>query len=130
MKFKIQAKLIAVPSPKPVLLSTSTGKDAQFYEYALTEFTLNGARNRLLIFKAEGQQTLFLSFKDLTNGKETYGAGRYLDIEEPTQETFVLLDFNKAYNPYCAYNDNYSCPFPPEENYLNVTIKAGEKKYH
>jgi uncharacterized protein (DUF1684 family) len=70
---------------------------------------------------------LFIPFTDLTNGKETYGGGRYLDIIIPETDSFIL-DFNLAYNPYCAYNHTYSCPIPPEENFINNQVKAGEKK--
>ena len=74
--------------------------------------------------------TLFLAFADATSGDETYGAGRYLDVKKVPGATTVTLDFNKAYNPYCAYSDNFSCPFPPKENILSIPIKAGEKVYH
>jgi uncharacterized protein len=73
---------------------------------------------------------LFLAFGDATSAKETYGAGRYLDITKTPGATTIILDFNKAYNPYCAYNETYSCPLPPPENLLNVAIRAGEKSYH
>jgi uncharacterized protein len=71
---------------------------------------------------------LFLPFRDSTSGNETYGAGRYLDIDAAANNT-VTIDFNLAYNPYCAYNDAYSCPLPPGENWLTVAIRAGEKSY-
>jgi uncharacterized protein (DUF1684 family) len=71
---------------------------------------------------------LFLPFRDKTNGKTTYGAGRYLDISFPASDS-IYLDFNKAYNPYCAYDDRWSCPLVPFENHLEVSILAGEKKY-
>ena len=73
--------------------------------------------------------TLFLAFADATSAKESYGAGRYLDIKKVPGSTSLILDFNKAYNPYCAYNENFSCPFPPSENLLHVAITAGEKVY-
>ena len=73
--------------------------------------------------------TLFLAFADVTSARETYGAGRYLDIKKIPGATSIELDFNKAYNPYCAYNENYTCPLPPKENFLKVAILAGEKNY-
>jgi uncharacterized protein (DUF1684 family) len=73
---------------------------------------------------------LFLAFADATSGIETYGAGRYLDVKKVPAATSIELDFNLAYNPYCAYNENFSCPFPPKENVLKVAILAGEKSYH
>lgn len=71
---------------------------------------------------------LFLPFRDATSGKETYGAGRYLDLEQPV-EGVIEIDFNLAYNPYCAYSDSYSCPLPPHENWLTVPIAAGEQSF-
>jgi uncharacterized protein len=73
---------------------------------------------------------LFLAFADATSANETYGAGRYLDLKKVPGATSILLDFNQAYNPYCAYSDGFSCPFPPKENILTIAINAGEKKYH
>ena len=70
----------------------------------------------------------YIPFTDLTNGEETYGAGRYLDFKIPESEK-VIIDFNLAYNPYCAYNHSYSCPIPPKENNLNIKIEAGEKTF-
>jgi hypothetical protein len=73
---------------------------------------------------------LFIPFTDITTGDETYGSGRYLDIElSDIKNNFVELDFNKAYNPYCAYSTNYNCPIPPKENNLSIAIKAGEKTF-
>lgn len=131
-KYNIIAKLTKIPSGKLVPLSTSTGEEENFLEYAFAEFELEGVKNRLLIFEPEnkGSTSLFLTFKDKTSAKETYGAGRYLEVSKIDGATSIELDFNKAFNPYCAYNDSFSCPFPPKENYLNVAIEAGEKKYH
>lgn len=78
----------------------------------------------------EGKKYLFIPFKDYTNGIETYGGGRYLDITKPEKGENWFLDFNKSYNPYCAYSYRYSCPVPPEENHLKIEIKAGVKQYH
>ena len=95
---------------------------------------MEGIENKLLILELMemGPQRgkLFLAFADETSGDETYGAGRYLDVKKVPAATSVVLDFNLAYNPYCAYNDSYSCPFPPKENILKIPIKAGEKTYH
>jgi hypothetical protein len=74
--------------------------------------------------------TLFLAFADGTSARETYGAGRYLDVKKVVGAATVELDFNKAYNPYCAYADHFSCPLPPRENILDIAIRAGEKSYH
>ncbi len=75
-----------------------------------------------------GRPTLFIPFRDATSGKETYGAGRYLEVEVNPSGRYVL-DFNLAYNPYCAYSDLYICPLPPGENWLRVEIRGGEKAH-
>lgn len=92
------------------------------------EFSLGGQPMSLAAFVEEGQalENLFVPFADLTTGKETYPAGRYLDIR-PTSTGFYNVDFNLAYNPTCAYNASYDCPYPPASNRLKVEIRAGEK---
>jgi uncharacterized protein len=133
-KFRISANLIPVENKKTVTLPTSDGLETRYLEYAYAEFSINGEACRLLILEimdmGPTRGTLFLAFADATSANETYGAGRYLDINKVPGSTAITLDFNKAYNPYCAYNDNFSCPFPPKENILNVAIRAGEKVYH
>ena len=81
---------------------------------------------QLAIYKGKEQEDLFLPFRDATSGNETYGAGRYLEPEELSTGE-IVVDFNLAYNPFCAYSENYSCPLPPFENHLKVPIRAGEK---
>ena len=93
------------------------------------EHTLNVYQNIELVKKPGFEKHLFVPFNDKTNGKETYGGGRFLDVME-TGEEKLIIDFNKAYNPYCAYNHKYSCPIPPEANNLDIKVKAGEKKWH
>lgn len=133
-KYRIKAALEPIEDKKVVILSTSDGKEQKYLEYAFASFSLEGIENKLLILELMemGPQRgkLFLAFADETSGDETYGAGRYLDVKKVPAATSVVLDFNLAYNPYCAYNDSYSCPFPPKENILKIPIKAGEKNYH
>lgn len=133
-KFRIKAKLQSVENKKVVLLATSDGVEQKYLEYAYAVFKLNDIEHRLLILELMdmGPQRgkLFLAFADETSGIDTYGAGRYLDVKKVPAATSIILDFNLAYNPYCAYNDTYSCPFPPKENILKVAINAGEKNYH
>lgn len=93
------------------------------------EYQLNVYQNIELVKKPGYENHLFIPFNDQTNGKTTYGGGRFLDITETGKDT-ILIDFNKAYNPYCAYNHKYSCPIPPEANNLDLKMKAGEKKFH
>jgi uncharacterized protein (DUF1684 family) len=114
---------------RPVFeMPTSTGKRRRMQRVGVLEFTLQGQPMTLGAFVEEGQQivNLFVPFADLTTGSETYPAGRYLDLH-PTSTGFYTIDFNKAYNPYCAYNQSYDCPFPPPSNRLKVPIRAGEK---
>ncbi len=134
LNYRINATLTPIKDKNVIVLSTSDGKEQKYLAYARATFTLDGVECKLLILEVMemGPQRgkLFLAFADETSGRETYGAGRYLDIKKVPVATSVLLDFNKAYNPYCAYNDSYSCPFPPTENVLKVAIRAGEMSYH
>lgn len=132
--YRIVADLTYVESRKMILLPTNDGKEQRYMDYAYAEFTLDGIKNKLLILEVVEmgpfRGKLFLAFGDETSARETYGAGRYLDVSKVPGSTTITLDFNLAYNPYCAYNDGYTCPLPPPENLLKVAIKAGEKSYH
>ena len=93
------------------------------------QFTFQGQSHTLGAFVPEGTQQivdLFVPFADMTTGTDTYAAGRYLDLA-PTSTGFYTIDFNRAYNPYCAYSKGYECPFPPPSNRLKVAVRAGEK---
>jgi uncharacterized protein len=119
--------------PDTTLLPMSDNKTEKYLRWGVAKFDINNAPQQLLLFlKANGtDSTLFVPFTDLTNGHDTYGGGRYLDAPIPRlDETALTLDFNRAYNPYCAYNNAYSCPVPPAENRLQVAIAAGEKSFH
>jgi uncharacterized protein len=133
-KYNLKAKLEPIEEKKVMLLGTSDGKEQKYLEYAYAIFDLDGVENKLLILELMDagplRGKLFLAFADATSGLETYGAGRYLDVKKVPAATSIDLDFNLAYNPYCAYNENFSCPFPPKENVLKVAILAGEKNYH
>ncbi len=134
LKYKISADLVPIENKKVVVLPTSDSKKKKYLEYAFAEFKLEGKKTNLLILEIMDsgpyRGTLFLAFADDTSTKETYGAGRYIDLKKVPGATSITLDFNKAYNPYCAYSDDFSCPFPPKENILPIEIKAGEKSYH
>jgi uncharacterized protein (DUF1684 family) len=133
IKYRVIANLQPIESRKEVLLSTNDGKQQRYLEYAYADFKLDGKTNRLLILEiadmsaASGQ--LFLAFGDETSTVETYGGGRYLDVTKTPGSSTIKLDFNLAYNPYCAYDHSYSCPLPPAENMLSIPIKAGEKNF-
>jgi len=133
-KYKITADITPIQNKKMVVLTTSDANEQRYIEYAYADFDLDGFHNRLLILEVTDmgpfRGKLFLAFGDDTSASETYGAGRYLDVNKTPGSNTITLDFNKAYNPYCAYIEKYSCPFPPAENLLKVALRAGEKTYH
>ena len=108
----------------------ATGGGEQVYTRAgILRFAVDGQPAQLTLFAQEDQHELFVPFRDSTSGKDSYPAGRYLEVEPPDASGQVSVDFNLAYNPYCAYNPEYSCPLPPVENWLKVPIRAGEKTF-
>jgi len=130
-KYNIVSHFEKTPNEVPFEMQTSTDRKSIYTQYGIASFKINGKNYSLRIYKeqisslqTDFSEHLFLPFNDLTNGNETYAAGRYLDVDSPNGDT-IILDFNKAYNPYCAYNEKWSCPIPPKENNLNVAIKAG-----
>jgi uncharacterized protein (DUF1684 family) len=129
-----QVRLHRHAQPQSVRLATNTGEIRRGRRYGYFEFEVQGRTCRLQVYRMEGAvavdggAALFIPFRDATSGGETYPAGRYIDLIENTTGLY-RLDFNRAYNPWCAYNGRYSCPLPPDENILDVPIRAGEKKY-
>lgn len=132
-RYKVKAKLEPIDNKEVMTLTTSDGSIQSYLPHAHAHFKIDGVACKLLLLEVMqmGPQrgTLFLAFGDATSGQETYGAGRYLAVKKVRGATHIELDFNRAYNPYCAYVDNFSCPFPPKENVLPVAILAGEKQY-
>lgn len=127
--FRVQATFEPIENGEVFEMKTSTDRLPEYKRYGLLKFSLGDANLQLTLYQnVEQPDYLFCPFKDLTNTKSTYGAGRYLDFKMADLENPVL-DFNYAYNPYCAYNKEYSCPIPPTENHLKVPIPAGEKKW-
>ena len=110
-----------------VRVQTSDGAERHYKRLGTVAFDVDGTAASLTLFST-GHPGLFIPFRDATSGKQTYGAGRYLDVE-PNGDGTVTIDFNEAYNPYCAYSDGYSCPLPPGENWLSVPIEAGERTF-
>ncbi len=132
--FRVEAKLIKNDTQETVVMRTSTERAPEYIEYGTVEFMLDGEKYTLKAYQSKklldvkpGDSSLFIPFRDETSGNETYGGGRYVDCIIPDEGDTVILDFNKAYNPYCAYNPRYSCVIPPEENRLPIAIEAGEK---
>lgn len=131
LEFSFLATVQLLPKIEPILFLTSSTKVKTFDKYAVLTFRDKHTTYKLTAYVSGGDTTsLFIPFKDATNGSTTYEGGRYLDIKlSDINEGTVCLDFNKAYNPYCAFASGYSCPKPPEENYLNIEINAGALKY-
>lgn len=130
-KYIIQARFVRTPGEEPFEMSTTTERTPVYEKYAEVHFRIDNEDLKLNVYRDTSfinrpglEDYLFLPFYDLTNGIETYGGGRYLDLRIPSGDT-IIIDFNRTYNPYCVYNPKYSCPIPPEENDLPVEIRAG-----
>jgi len=133
----VWATVTLTPGSVPFLIQTHSGKQKPFKEYGVLSFTINNQPFTLHIYQsvdlvndAAHKDDLFIPFTDETNYETTFGGGRYIDLTvNDIKDGKVLLDFNKCYNPYCAYSDGYSCPIPPRENSLHTEIFAGEKMF-
>ncbi|MCP2024899.1 uncharacterized protein (DUF1684 family) [Flavobacterium sp. HSC-32F16] len=135
-KYYVNAKFEKAKNEKVFEMKTTGTRTPQYIKYGTLFFTLDGVEMQLNVYrnielskKEEYKDHLFLPFSDLTCGKESYIGGRYIDLKIPKGKT-IAVDFNQAYNPYCAYNHKYSCPLVPLENDLKVEIKAGVKTFH
>ncbi|MDQ0595481.1 uncharacterized protein (DUF1684 family) [Chryseobacterium ginsenosidimutans] len=139
-KYRMTAKFAKTKNAEPFELPTSSGKTKSYREYGKATFDLDGKSYTLTLYQSldlikqkKYKNYLFLPFRDATNQKETYGGGKYMDLTIPKGNT-IVLDFNKSYQPYCAYNAyDYNCPIVPEENKLPIEIRAGvmyEDIYH
>jgi uncharacterized protein (DUF1684 family) len=131
--FRIKAKFRKARNAKAFEMKTSTDRLPMYKAYGKLVFKIDRVKYHLTIYQmldapAAYADYLFCPFTDLTNDDETYGGGRYLDFRKDDLDE-PLIDFNLCYNPYFAYNDRYSCPIPPKENFLNVRIEAGVKRY-
>jgi uncharacterized protein (DUF1684 family) len=113
--------------PDEVRMGTSSGEEQVYHRYGLVRFRVDDQAAQLTLYSSEDSDELFVPFRDATSGHETYGAGRYLEVE--AHGDHVTIDFNYAYNPNCAYDSAWSCPLPPTENWLKVPIRAGEKTF-
>ncbi|MFD2605609.1 DUF1684 domain-containing protein [Euzebyella marina] len=129
--YVVEAQFLRTPEALPFLMPTTTDRKSKEVVYGIAHFNLNGQKWQLEIYQNEElmleegyEDYLFLPFTDLTNGKETYTGGRYIDLRIPLGDK-ITIDFNKAYNPYCAYNKKYSCPIVPSVNALETRVVAG-----
>ena len=135
--FQVSAAVVPLINQKVFNMPTYNGTSKEFVRYAKVKFILANKKLELTLYKNIAlaanpvyKNLLFLPFTDLTNQKTTYGGGRYIDLSVlDIKNGQMMIDFNKAYNPYCAYSDGYRCPIPPEENDLAIEILAGEQKY-
>lgn len=129
--YKVKARLIPIENKKVREVPLTDGSKQRYIEHSYAEFELGGKTNKLLLLQAMDEpdkRNFFLAFADNTSAGETYGGGRYLNVRQDGK-TSITLDFNLAYNPYCAYNPDYACPIPPKENLLDIALEAGEKNY-
>ena len=129
--YRVASKLERFDVAKPIMIATSRGTRQAYVKYGALIFKIGESILKLIVYKSAEDpyaRSLFVPFSDGTSGRETYAAGRYLDLEEQGGDDYEL-DFNLAYNPYCAYSEEYVCPIPPAENKLSVKILAGEKNY-
>ena len=133
--YVVTAKLTRTPDAKPFKMKTTTERRPDYVQYGVVTFNLKGKEYQLNIYQNLGlldqegyEDYLFLPFLDNTNGNGSYSGGRYTEARIPEGDT-IVIDFNTAYNPYCAYNERYSCPIVPRANYLDLEIEAGVKAF-
>ncbi len=133
--FCVAVTFIRTPDELPFEMPTVSGKTKTFVQYGELHFTLNGRKDTLFAYQnlklaenPEFAEDLFIPFKDHTSGEEAYGGGRYIDWKIP-KSAEAVLDFNVCYNPYCAYSTGWSCPIPPQENYVDSKVLAGVKAW-
>jgi uncharacterized protein (DUF1684 family) len=135
--YRVTAQKEILPNESAFVMPVFSGTGQQYVRYALLKFVLKGKPMQLTVYRsialaklAEYKDYLFLPFTDDTNGTDTYGGGRYIDMSEKDfNGNNVVIDFNKSYSPYCAFSGKYSCPKPPDENHLLIAVQAGEKLY-
>ncbi len=135
-KFYVVAQFIRTTNEQPFEMKTSTDRKPLYVKYGEAHFSIDGQLFKLNIYrnielskKEQYKDYLFLPFSDLTCGNESYIGGKYIDLKIPQGDT-IVIDFNRSYNPYCAYSPKYSCPKVPLENDLKIAIRAGVKKFH
>jgi len=132
--YRFELELHEHPEKQIARMAYTKGNKQDFLRWGEFRFKIGEKEQALQAYKrSREEETLFVPFKDATSGRETYGAGRYLDLEperDRTADGKWILDFNQAYNPWCIYSEAYTCPFVPTENWLEVPIYVGEKDYH
>ena len=130
--YLVTAKLTKTPKEKPFMMLTTTDMVVEYIKYGTVSFELLNNQYSLDIYKnledPNERDNLFLPFLDDTNGNESYGGGRYINLDIPQVDN-LIIDFNSAFNPYCVYDEKYSCPIVPRENYMPLEINAGVKNF-
>ena len=129
--YRVAATVHVEDDPEEVELETSDGRTVSYHRIYRFEFELGDTSHELAGYKQAEDDSVFVPFRDKTTGQQTYKDGRYMDLEpdgELRDGDRIALDFNLAYSPFCAYSDTFSCPLPPEENWLETTVEAGERK--
>lgn len=136
-KYTVKSRFTKITDTVGFTMKTSANTLKHFYKYGLLNFKIAGKPYQLFVYQSKAlmqqekyKDDLFVPFTDATTGDESYGSGRYMDfLISDIKDDFLWVDFNKAYNPYCAYSPNYRCPIPPKENFLKLAIRAGEMNY-
>jgi uncharacterized protein (DUF1684 family) len=129
--YRVKARLLPIEIKKVREVPLTDGSTERYLEHSWAEFELGGKTNKVLLLQSLSESDMrnfFLAFADETSGKETYGGGRYLNVRQDGKNS-ITIDFNLAFNPYCAYNPDFACPLPPRENSLGIAIPVGEKNY-
>lgn len=129
--YKVTARIEKTSNKQPIFIESTTGEQLKYIPFALAKFELGGKEQSLMLYQdweEKDPNRLSLMFADETSAAETYGGGRYLDVMYRNTNS-VVIDFNNAYNPYCHFNPEFSCPIPPRQNIMDIPIRAGEKIY-
>ncbi|WP_226021430.1 DUF1684 domain-containing protein [Halomicrobium salinisoli] len=131
--YRVEATVSVHDDPEPIEMDTSDGREVRYLRIVTFEFDLDGETRQLHGYRQEtdDSESVFVPVRDKTTGQETYQGGRYMELEpegELADGDEVTIDFNLAYTPFCAFSETFSCPLPPEENWLETTVEAGERE--
>jgi uncharacterized protein (DUF1684 family) len=128
--YRVEAAVTVHDQPEPVEMETSDGRTVRYERVVTFQFELDGESRELHGYRQNPDDAIFVPFRDRTTGQQTYEGGRYMELEhdgELDDGEDVTVDFNLAYSPFCAFSETFACPYPPEENWLETTIPAGER---
>jgi uncharacterized protein (DUF1684 family) len=129
--YRVEATVTVHDDPEPVEMETTASNPVRYLRVVTFAFEVDGEEHTLAGYRQEGEDgEIFVPFRDKTTGQQTYHQGRYMELEpegELADGDVVTLDFNLAYNPFCAYSETFACPLPPEENWLEIVVPAGER---